>query len=188
MTLRTFVATTAAWSMACVLAVSPVGSPLAQAVLAYPAAGQKPEQQRADDAQCQQWAMERTGFNPRQQPQLSQYTYTAPSSSGGSGFGSGDVGQGGVVGDGARGAALGAIGGAIAGNAGEGAAYGAAAGAVFGALRRNQRKQQEAQFQAQQQQQMQMQQQQAMQQYEAGRARYQDAYALCMSSRQYNVR
>jgi len=170
------------------LAMVPLDNPIAQEVLAYPVAGQTSQQQRADENQCRQWSMQNTGFNPQQPPPAPQYASTLPAYSGGSGFGSGEVGQGGMVGDGARGAALGAIGGAIAGDAGEGAAYGAAAGAIFGAMRRNQRKQQEAQFQAQQQQQLQQQQQQALQGYEARRARYRDAYALCMSSRQYNVR
>ena len=129
--------------------------------------------------------MERTGFNPRQgapqsyasTPQGSSYGSTVDPTT----FGSGKTGQGGLVADGARGAALGAIGGAIAGDAGKGAAWGALGGAVFGGMKRNRRKRQEADWQRQQQAQLQQ------QQYQHGRQTYNSAFGLCLESRNYKV-
>jgi len=161
----------------------------AQSVLAYPAKGQSAEQTRKDEIECEMWATDRTGFNPRSGPPQS-YGYTQDSgsySSGGRGFGSGDAGQGGVVGDGARGAALGAMGGAIAGNAGKGAAIGALSGAIFGGMKRNQRKQQEADWQRQQQAQQQQVAQQQQQAYYQAKQNFNGAVGLCMESRDYKV-
>jgi len=164
----------------------------AQSVIAYPAKGQSPEQVRKDETDCQLWAIERTGFSPNQPPPRGGTTNYSDarysSSSGGSGFGSGETGQGGVVADGARGAAIGAIGGAIAGDAGKGAAWGALGGAVFGGMKRNQRKQQEADWQRQQQAQQQRDVQQKQQAYYARQQNFSNAVALCMESRDYNVR
>ena len=180
---------TSASALLLVLLLFTAGPTAAQSVLAYPLKGQSAEQIKKDDVECQMWAMERTGFNPRQGPPQPGY---APSSSSGytdsgSGFGSGETGQGGVIRDGARGAALGAIGGAIAGDAGEGAAWGALGGAVFGGMRRNRRKQQEADWERQQQQQQQQQLQQQQYQYEQNRRTFNDAVGLCMESRNYKV-
>ncbi len=180
---------------ACACAVALVGIAVApaaaQSVLAYPQKGQSAEQIKKDEFECQMWAMERTGFSPRQPPPRS----TASVSGGGSygsrvdptTFGSGETGQGGTVADGARGAAIGAIGGAIAGHAGKGAAWGALGGAVFGGMKRNQRKQQEADWQRQQQMQQQQQQQQKQQHYQQKRHEFDSATGLCMESRDYNV-
>lgn len=161
------------------LIASPV---VAQSVLAYPTKGQSAEQVRKDETECQMWAMERTGFNPRQAPPQSyNQPYNAPQTT--AGFGTGETGRGGVIGDGARGAALGAIGGAIAGDAGEGAAWGALGGAIFGGMKRNRRKSAEAQYQQQQQQNQHQQQQQYNQQLQSFNA----AVGLCMESRDYRV-
>ncbi len=163
------------WAVA--VGVLSAGSALGQAgVYAYPLKGQTPQQQQRDNAECNQWAIQQSGFNPARPPSAG-YSSPPPSSRG---FGSGEVGQGGMVRDAGRGAAMGAIGGAIAGDAGEGAAIGAAAGALFGGVRRANRQYEEQQWYAEQQ-------QMAAQQYEAGRSEYTRAYAACMSARNYSV-
>ena len=163
------------------------GIPLAQAApYAYPLADQSPKQQQQDESLCHQWAQQRTGVNPNMAPPRAQASYYAAPSQG-SGFGSGNVGEGGMVRAGARGAALGAIGGAIAGDAGKGAAIGAASGALFGSMRRANRQQQEAQWYAQQQQQQAQQQQMLDYQYQQGIANFYNAWGACMAARKYQV-
>lgn len=160
-------------------------------VFAYPSAGQSLEQQQKDQFECNQWARGQTGYDPSRAQQQSSYAYTLPPSSNVSGgaldFGDAETGQGGLVRDGARGAALGAIGGAIAGDAGEGAAIGAVAGALFGGIRRSNRKAEEQRWQQQQAQQAQMQQQQQAQQQNQARNGFNRAYGACMTSRNYKV-
>lgn len=153
---------------------------------AYPRAKQSAQQQTQDERQCRQWAQQRTGFNPSMPPPRVQANYLPPPQQGGI-FGSGSVGQGGMLSDGARGAALGAIGGAIAGDAGKGAAIGAASGAIFGTMRRNSRQQQELQWQAQQQQQMAQQQQALNRQYQQALGNFYNAWGACMAARNYQV-
>ena len=160
-------------------------------VFAYPAAGQSVEQQQKDQFECHQWSVAQTGFDPARASQQQNYAY-APSqgsyqSGGALDFGDAEVGQGGMVRDGARGATLGAIGGAIAGNAGKGAAIGALSGALFGGIRRSSRKAEEQRWQQQQQQQAQMQQQQQAQQQQLARNDFNRAYGVCMTSRNYKV-
>src|SRR5262245_56590611 len=111
--------------------------PMALAILAdasfaqyvYPAKGQTPQQQQADQTQCQSWALQASGVNPGAPP---------PSTGGGQ-----------VAGTAARGAAVGAVGGAIGGNAGKGAAIGAATGALVGGMRRRDERRQAEAYQAQ---------------------------------------
>lgn len=159
---------------------------VAQELYAYPTAGQSPDQQAQDDSACRQWATSRTGFDPNRPPPHAQGYYSPPPQSSAY-FGSGNVGQGGMVRDAAGGAALGALGGAIAGDAGEGAAIGAAAGALFGTMRRANRQQQQQQWQAQQQAQQQQQQQALNEHYAQASGNYNRAYASCMSGRNYQV-
>jgi Glycine-zipper domain len=163
----------------------------AQDLFAYPAAGQSVELQQKDKFECHQWAKGQTGFDPSRAQQSSNYAYNPPPSSNVSGgaldFGDAETGQGGVVRDGARGAALGAIGGAIAGDAGQGAAIGAVSGALFGGIRRSKRKAEEQRWQEQQAYQAQQQQQQMAQQQNQARAGFDRAYSACMTSRNYNV-
>lgn len=158
----------------------------AQAVYAYPMAGQPPAQQARDDGECRNWAQQMTGVNPNMPPPQAQGSYAPPPQQTGY-FGGGQTGAGGVVRDAAGGAALGALGGAIAGDAGKGAAIGAAAGALFGGVKRSSRQQQEAQWQAQQQAQMQQQQQALNQQYQQSMAAFSQAYGACMRGRKYQV-
>ena len=102
----------------------PAMETFAQQVYAYPTKGQTAEQQNRDQGECQNWAMQQTGYNP--------YQASAPPPSGG------------VIRGAAGGAALGAIGGAIGGNAGKGAAIGAGAGALFGGVRQHRQAQEQA--------------------------------------------
>lgn len=82
-------------------------------VLAYPARGQSAAQASRDQAECQAWAIQQTGFDPFQD--------TAK-----------NAGIGAVLGA-LTGAAAGAAIGAATGSAGRGAAIGAAAGGIGGA-------------------------------------------------------
>lgn len=149
-------------------------------VYAYPLAGQSQQTQSRDRYDCHMWAVQQTGFDP----------YAAPpppppqqqqSSGGGTilGLGQGGLFPGtGLLGDAATGAGLGAAGGAIAGNAGKGAAIGAIGGAVLGGLSRS------SQPSASQQ----RSQSQQSSYYYQRKANYNNAFAACMQSRNYNVR
>lgn len=171
--------------------LSGTGSVLAQGIgtdtFAYPSGGQSEEQIQKDTFYCHNWAVSQTGFDPtRNYAPPPAYTTAPPPGTSGY-FGSGDVGQGGVVRDAAGGAALGAIGGAIAGDAGKGAAIGAASATLFGGVKRNQRKSEEAAWRQQQQQQQDQQQAAYQQQINAMSNDYRRAYSVCMSARNYTV-
>ncbi len=134
----------------------------------YPSKGQSADQQRRDEHECYQWARQRTGFDPMQQPRTS----SPPPQQQGQ--------QGGLLRGAARGATLGVIGGAIAGNAGKGAAIGAATGALLGGFRRRDRRRQ------QQQAEQQWANQQAAQ-YQNARYEYDRAFGACLGGRGYTV-
>lgn len=155
-------------------------------VYAFPKGDQSQQQQQQDHSQCHEWAVSRTGVNPNRPPTVHTYGYSSAPSQGGY-FGQGQTGQGGVVHDAAGGAALGAIGGAIAGNAGKGAAIGALSATLFGGIRRSSRQQQEAEWQRQQQMETQRQQQEAQMQWESQLQQYRQAYAACMSAKNYAI-
>jgi len=145
---------------------------LAQQFYVYPARGQSPQQESFDKADCYNWAVQQTGFNPAS-PQVAMPP--PPSTQAGGGF----PGPGMLRGA-AGGAALGAVGGAIGGDAGKGAAIGAGVGALFGLMRRGQ----EMRAQEQAQQSWQAQQQAAMAQ---GSNNYGRAYKACLAGRGYTV-
>ena len=84
----------------------------------YPTNGQSQRQQKVDEFECYKWAMEQTGIDPLNLPEVEAQLQTGPT--------------GGAVRGAARGAAAGAAIGAIAGDAGKGAAIGATAGAMGG--------------------------------------------------------
>ena len=129
----------------------------------YPAKGQPPEQQKKDEYECHQWAVQQTGVDPSKPAQ--QAAAPKPSS----------TPTGVTPGAGVRGAARGAIVGEIVGDdAGAGAAAGAAA-ARAQSRRQNQAQQQQA---AQQQ-------TGAQQQSQAAYAR---ARAACLEGRGYTVK
>lgn len=90
-----------------------------QGLMIYPAKGQSPDQQSQDQYQCNQWAVQQSGYDPSQPPAKS-------------GSGTGKE----LLRGGARGAAAGAAIGAIAGDAGKGAAIGATAGGLGRAMRK----------------------------------------------------
>jgi hypothetical protein len=92
-------------------------------LMIYPAKGQSPDQQSKDKYECNQWAIQQSGFDPAN-PQAA--------ATGKSGTGMGKE----VLRGGARGAAAGAAIGAIAGDAGKGAAIGATAGGLGRGMRK----------------------------------------------------
>ena len=85
----------------------------------YPSNGQSQQQQKRDEYECYQWAVEQSGIDPLDLPKIE----VAPAQSGPTG--------GAVVGA-AKGAAAGAAIGAITGDAGQGAAVGAVVGGLSG--------------------------------------------------------
>jgi len=94
----------------------------------FPAKGQSPEQQTADQAAAYDWASRQTGWDPYQaKAQLDQQSHAAAASAG--------AAMGGAVKGGAGGAIMGVAIGAIAGDAGKGAAIGATAGGMTGGMR-----------------------------------------------------
>ena len=130
----------------------------------YPAKGQSPEQQKKDEYECHQWAVNQTGVDPTKPQQQAAAAPTPPTTATGT-----------TPGAGARGAARGAVVGEIVGGD---AGAGAAAGAVAG---RSQSRRQNAATQ----QQAQQQQQQAT---GAQQASYGKARAACLEGRGYSVK
>jgi hypothetical protein len=104
------------------------GGAQAQQLFVYPQRGQSTEQQKRDQFECHQWAVQQSGVDPTA-PKTAQAPPPAPPPQGARGGPSAGRGA-------ARGAAVGAVGGAIAGEAGTGAAVGAATGALFGGMRK----------------------------------------------------
>jgi hypothetical protein len=128
----------------------------------YPAKGQTPDQQKADESQCYTWAVQQTGYDPAKPPAAAAppppttATGTAP-------------------GAGARGAVRGAVVGEIvADDAGAGAAVGAVA-ARGQSRRQNAQQQQQAQ-------------QQAAATNQQGQAAFSNARAACLEGRGYTVK
>ena len=137
--------------------------PAAAQQYVYPAKGQKPEQQKADEAACHTWAIQQSGYDPAKPPpppaapaQPTTATGTTP-------------------GAGARGAARGAVVGEIVD---DDAKTGAAVGAV--AARGQSRRQNNQQAAAAQQQQ-----QAATSQ---GQASFAKARAACLEGKGYTVK
>ncbi|MFM7206655.1 MAG: hypothetical protein ACKO4T_08310 [Planctomycetaceae bacterium] len=94
----------------------------------FPAKGQSPEQQRADEAAAYDWASQQTRWDPYQaKAALDQQTNAAAASAG--------AARGGAIKGGAGGALAGAAIGAIAGDAGKGAAIGATSLGLTGGMR-----------------------------------------------------
>jgi hypothetical protein len=153
------------------VAISMIGTALAQQVIVYPARGQNQQQQNMDTADCQLWAKQNTGVDPVMVAQAMSNQPPPPPPQQEAGAGARGA---------LRGAAVGGIIGGIGGRGGEGAAAGAVVGGL--AARRNQQQQQQAQ------QQQYAQQQQAQQQQAAGAmATFNRAFAACMQGRGYTV-
>ena len=129
----------------------------------YPAKGQNPEQQKADEAGCHTWAIQQSGFDPAKPPPAS----TAPPPP--------TTATGTTPGAGARGAARGAVvGEVVGGDASTGAAVGAAA------ARGQSRRQNNQQAQATQ--------QQAQANASAGQDSFAKARAACLEGKGYTVK
>ena len=173
----------------------------AQQVFAYPNAGQTEAQQSQDRFECHQWSVAQSGFDPSSAAPLAPRPAVPPPPGPRTGYseprqrrsnrGFLGIGDGGVLGDAATGAALGAAGGALAGNAGEGAAIGALASTLFGAMNRSSRQpeprpqQRSYNYDYYQQQQVQADADYTRRQDELGE--YNRAFGACMTSREYTV-
>ena len=173
----------------------------AQQVFAYPNAGQTEAQQSQDRFECHQWSVAQSGFDPSSAAPLAPRPAAPPPPGSRTGYseprqrrsnrGFLGIGDGGVLGDAATGAALGAAGGALAGNAGEGAAIGALASTLFGAMNRSSRQpeprpqQRSYNYDYYQQQQVQADADYTRRQDELGE--YNRAFGACMTSREYTV-
>ena len=147
-------------------AVMMIGTCIATVAMAqqyvYPAKGQTPDQQKADESQCYTWAVQQTGFDPAKPPAAA--APPPPTTATGT-----------TPGAGARGAARGAVVGEIvADDPGAGAAVGAVAA-------RGQSRRQNAQAQQQAQ-------QQAAATNQQGQAAFGKARAACLEGRGYTVK
>ena len=143
------------------LMVLAIGAVQAQSKpIVYPAKGQSPQQQQADDGQCYAWAKNSTGIDPA--VVSAQPPPPAPPPGGERVQGA------------ARGALGGAAIGAIAGDSGKGAAIGAVAGTMKGGARARQNQQ--------------AQQQSAQAQKQGAINTYYRAYSACMEGRGYTIK
>jgi hypothetical protein len=138
------------------------GIAVAENLVIYPAKGQSAEQQSKDELECQGWAKQNTGVDPRPGGQR--------------------------VKGAARGAVGGAAIGAIAGDAGKGAAIGAVGGTMAGGSRKR-REEREAAT-TQQSAQADAQQQAAAHSAEVQQklATFNKAYAACLEGKGYSVK
>ncbi|MDZ7651609.1 MAG: glycine zipper family protein [Burkholderiaceae bacterium] len=132
----------------------------AQQQFVYPAKGQSSEQQKKDEYECHQWAVQQTGFDP------SKPAATPPPASTATGPAKGSAVKGAVVG-----AVVGEV---VSDDAGAGAAAGAVAG------RSQSRRQNTAQAQQQQ--------QAAAQQTQQKQASYSRARSACLEGRGYSIK
>jgi hypothetical protein len=150
--------------MALGLLASPPG--FAQELFVYPAEGQTPDQQAADEAECRGFARNQTGFDPNAPVSVARSSSPPP------GTGSNAV----------RGAAVGATVGAIASGGStkrtkRAAAAGAAGGALIGGMQRRDAQMREEQLR-----------QQEQQQYAQALGNYNRAYTACLEGKGYTVR
>ncbi len=148
-------------------------------VYAFPKAGQPPEQQSKDEADCYAWAVQNAGVDPfdlsKQAQQQQAEAQTAQEQAKQAGKGAGASGA-------VKGAAAGALIGEIADDdPGKGAAYGAAAGVVAG-RRKGRKAQQQAGQQAQQQS------QQIQQATAEQMANFKKAFSACLEGKNYMVK
>lgn len=131
----------------------------------FPSKGQNQAQQKKDEYECYNWAVQQTGIDPLNLPKME-----APATKSGP--------TGGAVTGAAKGAAAGAAIGAITGDAGEGAAVGAVVGAAAG-----RRQGQQAQAQANQQAQANT----AAKEQEM-RDSFKKAFSVCIEGKGYTVK
>jgi hypothetical protein len=131
----------------------------------FPAKGQSKQQQKKDEFECYQWAVEQSGIDPLNLPKVE----AAPTQTGPDGS---------AVKGAAKGAAVGAAVGAISGDAGQGAAVGATVGAVGG-------KRKGKQAQAQQSQQAQS---TAAKTEQEMKDSYKKAFSVCIEGKGYTIK
>jgi hypothetical protein len=136
---------------------------LAADLMVYPAEGQPPEQQTADQQECKSWAINQSGVNP---DTLGAAPVAVTEPAGAKPL------RGAAVG-----AAVGGLGGSLGGEFGKGAAAGAAVGILAGGIRqRRERKSADSMNQ-----QLQQQQQQHLEKYTR-------AYGACLEGKGYTVK
>jgi outer membrane protein with glycine zipper len=163
--LRTPAALSAALALGSPAVQAQVPTPQQLGLYVYPAKGQPPAQQQAEQSECYGWAQKQTGIDP-----TAPVTVATPPPQEGL--------DGSMVKGGAKGAAAGAAIGAIAGDTGEGAAIGAVAGALRGRRKSKEaKKQQEAQAQ-----------QQAQAQVAQVHETFNKAYGACLEGKGYTVK
>ena len=158
----------------------PQGKTLAASagIMAYPAKGQKPDQQTKDEAECYNWAKTQSGYDPMSPPPPPTAAAAPPAEP------SGPSGQ--RAKSAARGAAAGAVIGEVADNdAGKGAAIGATAGVVAGG---RQARKGEAQKQEQAAQQQQASQAQAKAAQDELAGKFKSGMMACLESKGYSVK
>ncbi|NLR94404.1 hypothetical protein HGP29_24585 [Flammeovirga sp. SR4] len=130
-----------------------------------PTDGQSAANITKDQSECYQWAVNQTGYDPANPPQITPTKAT-------------NSADGTVVKNTAVGAGTGAAIGAVAGDAGKGAAIGAIAGTVRGAkVKHDQKKEQQAANNAQ-----------AEQQLQQMDAQFKKAFSACMTGKGYTVK
>ncbi len=131
----------------------------------FPSKGQSKNQQKKDEIECYQWAVEQSGIDPLNLPKVAaQPVQKGPDGS--------------AVRGAARGAAVGAAIGAVTGNAGDGAAIGAIAGGAGGLRARKMREAQQAQ-QAQA---------NAAIQEQAMKDSFKKAFSVCIEGKGYTIK
>jgi hypothetical protein len=141
-------------------------------MLIYPAKEQTPDQQKADEAACTQWAEAQTGLK------LQAGSVNVDSAAQAAQQQTAQATQGAAVAGAAKGAVAGVAIGAIAGDAGTGAAIGAVAGAARGRRMKKQAEAQAAQQGAAQ----------AQAQNQAAIDTFKNAAGACLEGRGYSVR
>jgi hypothetical protein len=137
----------------------------------YPAKGQTPDQQKADEDACTQWAEAQTGLTLEAGKVDTQAAAQAAQQQ------TAEATQGAAVAGAAKGAVVGVAIGAIAGNAGEGAAIGAVAGGLAGRRAKKRAEAGAAQQGAEQ----------AQAQANQNLATFKQAAGACLSGRGYTV-
>jgi hypothetical protein len=130
----------------------------------FPSKNQSQGQQKQDEFECYKWAMDQSGIDPQNIPQIEVVESTGPT--------------GGAVVGAAGGAAAGAAIGAIAGDTGKGAAIGATVGAL-----RGRRAGQQAQAQQNQQATA-----TATAQEKAMLDNFKKAFSVCMEGKEYTIK
>ena len=158
--------------------VAPAPAPAAKPTLAqlglfiYPAKGQAPDKQKADETACYQWAETQTGLTASTGSVNTEAAAQAAKQQ------AAQQTQGAAVAGAAKGAVAGVAIGAIAGDAGQGAAIGAVAGAIGGRRKKKAAEAQAAQAGAQQ----------ATQANQQAIDTFKKAAAACLEGRGYTVK